>query len=143
MTDNDIIAEYVKENHPDLLKGIRFAKFRINKIGENDIRSIREKFEKLKTEYKAFERVEKVSDQAFYEAVRKKGIEYCKKNCGSDENLCGRCPLAFNLFCVNQQGCLIMNDDTTEVVAAFEQLTYMLCEIFKLDNDLKEVKKID
>lgn len=47
MTENDIIAEYVKKNHPGLLVSFNFALFRISKSVANMVDRIAEAFSKV------------------------------------------------------------------------------------------------
>lgn len=138
MTDNDIIAEYVKANHPELMNKLDFVKFRITKIVEEDRRSISEAFEKLKADMNEPEPVSVLAKWPYFEYFRQKGIEYCKKNCGTQGNLCGRCPLAFNFCCINQKGLLIINNDVIDLEAAVVQFNHMIEEITEVKHGKKE-----
>lgn len=135
MTDNDIIAEYVKKNNPGLIRDIKFVSFRLNKIGEEDMRLIKEAFENLKADDLKIMPSEEVSSEPYYEYIRQKGIEYCKKHCGTQDNLCGRCPLAFNLCCINQDGVMILNEDTVSFERAVAQYNFMIREVTQVDKD--------
>ena len=135
MTDNDIIAEYVMQTNPELIRRIDFVKFRLNKIVEADKRSIAEAFEKLRADANETDPVPVKTNEPYYEYLKQRGIEYCQKNCGTQQNLCGRCPLAFNFCCINQEGLLVINDDTIDPVTAVAQVNYMIEEVTKIEQD--------
>ena len=134
MTDNDYLAEYVREKRPELVGSMDFAIWKIARM----VRNMGEELTKAFTKALNDEDVTKVElpvldDQSYHEYIKEQGKKYCKKHCGSMDNLCGNCPLRENMYCINQEGCLIVNEDSADYISAMAQYNYMIEEVNQVD----------
>lgn len=134
MTDNDYLAEYVKEKYPDIAHSFNFAVWKLGTMSRNLV----EEITSICTKALNDEDVTKIDlpvleDQSYHEYIKEQGKRYCKKHCGTMDNLCGNCPLRENMYCINQEGCLIVNEDCAEYISAMAQYNYMIEEVNKVD----------
>lgn len=134
MTDNDYLAEYVKEQYPGIAHSYNFAIWKLGNMSRNFMEELASMFTKaLNNEDVTKIDLPVLEDQSYHEYIKEQGKRYCKKHCGTMDNLCSGCPLAHNLFCINQEGELIINEDTVDYISAVEQHNYMIEEVNKVD----------
>lgn len=136
-TENDYIAEYVKAKKPHILKTLNFVAWKTTAMSKQMKKDLASNFKKAmndEMEIKAADFPE-FEDRPYYDYITERGKEYCKKHRGSDSCLCGSCPLSENLFCINELGTLIINEDCTNLEAAASQYKYMFKEVTKDDQD--------
>ena len=141
MTDNDYLAEYVREKKPELVSSMDFFNWKIARMVRNMCEELAKAFKKALNDEDLTINDEDVSkvdlpvldDQSYHEYIKEQGKKYCKKHCGSMDNLCGNCPLRENMYCINQEGCLIVNEDSADYISAMSQYNYMIEEVNKVD----------
>lgn len=137
MTENDYIAQYIEEKRPELIHSLDFVFWKMAAMVRNFGNEINEAFKKAMSDEMVIEAAAdpEFEDESYYEFLTQKGKEYCKKHRGGDGCMCGNCPLSENLYCINEVGTLIINEDTTNIRTAVSQYKYMIREVTKVDQD--------
>lgn len=137
MTENDYIAEYIKEKKPQMLKSLNFMAWKTQAMSKNMKDEIADAIKKAINEEMVIKAAAdpEFDDESYYEFLTQKGKEYCKKHRGGDSCMCGNCPLSENMCCINEVGALIINDDCTNIRAAVSQYKYMIREVTKVDQN--------
>ncbi len=137
MTENDYIAEYIKEKKPQMIKSLNYMAWKTQAMSKNMKKEISEAIKVAMNEELAIKAAAdpEFEDESYYDFLTQKGKEYCKKHRGGDSCMCGSCPLSENLYCINEVGTLIINEDTTDIMTAVSQYKYMIREVTKVDQD--------
>lgn len=145
MTENDYIAQYIEEKRPELIHSLDFAFWKMAAMVRNFGNEINEAFKKAMSDEMVIEAAAdpEFEDESYYEFLKQKGMEYCKKHRGSDDCLCGDCPLKDRLFCINEVGSLIINDDVREFIEAENEYKYMIKEVTRIDPDQYAAQQTD
>lgn len=135
-TENDYIAEYIIEKRPELIKSFDYVFWKMAAMVRNFSVEIAEAFKKTMSDEMETEAADdpEFEDEEYYDFVTKKGMEYCHKHRGSN-CMCENCPLRENLYCINEAGSLIINEDCTALGAAASQYAYMIQEVTKHDQN--------
>ena len=137
MSQNDYIAEYVREKNPELISSFDFIYWKIGKMSNDIVREIADRFEKAMNAISDFKAADdpEFEDESYYEYIKQKGIEYCDKHKRGDHWTCLDCPLRDNLFCINTEGNLITNYDVRGYMTAVKDYKYMIEEVTGIDKD--------